>query len=721
MEREAAALSLALVASVGLTALAVTLGHRLRLFDYPTGWKQHTRPTPYIGGVAVLLAFLAVGPALAGDLDRLWPLPVGALVLGAVGMRDDHRGLPAKLRVALEMGAATLLWATDLGWSVFSSDLANLALTNLWVVGLVNAVNLLDLMDGVAGSVAAVAGAGVGVLAAVNDDTALAVLAFAVAGACAGFLVHNMRAPARIYLGDCGTMAVGFLLAGMISAAPVDGRAGWALVLGAVPLVGVPIFDMAVRIVLRLRRGISLMTGGQDSGANWLFGELGSARRVAVLLAGVQAALCGLAIAALETSDAAVVSLTAVLAATAVVVATVEIGSPWAREADARARLAAAADAAPAPAGASVIPLHRAPARPRRAPGAPVASHPHAHAPGTRYLVTGGAGFVGSTVVDLLIARGDQVLVLDDLSTGRLLNLERHRGSKQLQLVEGSVLDEALVDDCMHSADVCLHLAAAVGEPVASQPLRSLIGNVRGTDIVISAAARHCRRLVFASTSEIYGNSPAPALDEDADRVLGSPFTSRWSYSTAKAFGEALAHEYHRERGARNTVVRIFDTVGPRQTGAYGMVLRHFVRRALAGEDLTVYGHGAQRRCFLDVRDAAEAIALLCDSDQAHGGVFNIGSTTPVTTLDLAALVIERTGSAAKIRLLSYEEAVDDGIEEPPRRTPDCTRIERVTGWRPTRTLEETIDDVVAYERGLGDEDVVWGTPTPAGGVEELV
>jgi UDP-glucose 4-epimerase len=718
VEREAAALSLALVVSVGLTALAVRAGHRYRLFDYPTGWKQHTTPTPYIGGVAVLLAFLLTGPALAGDLDRLWPLAAGALVLGAVGLRDDRRGLPAKLRVALEAGAGALLWATDLGWSVFGSDLANLALTSVWVVGLVNALNLLDLMDGVAGSVAAVSALGIGVLAAVNDDTALAVLAFAVAGACAGFLVHNMRSPARIYLGDCGTMSIGLLLAGMISAQPIDARSGWAILLGAVPLLGVPLFDMALRIVLRLRRRISLMTGGQDSVANWLCGELGTPRRVAVLLAAVQALLCALAIAALEASDAAVMSLSAVLAAAGVVVATVVIGSPWAHEADERARLDAT-EAVPAPAGASVIPLRRGPARPRRVPLRPGVRRPEA--PGRRYLVTGGAGFVGSTVVDLLVGRGDQVLVLDDLSTGRRENLGRHAGGHAVQLVEGSVLDEALVDDCMGSTDVCLHLAAAVGEPVASQPLRSLIANVRGTDVVISAAARHDRRLLFASTSEIYGKSPLSALTEDADRVLGSPFHSRWSYSTAKAFGEALAHEYHRERGAQNTVVRIFDTVGPRQTGAYGMVLRHFVRRALADEDLTVYGTGAQRRCFLDVRDAAAAIALLCDAEPAHGEVFNIGSTSPVTTLDLAAKVIERTGSAAKIRLASYAEAVDDGFEEPPRRRPDCSRIEEVTGWRPTRTLDETIDDVVAYERGLGDEDVVWGTPTPAGGVEELV
>ena len=340
----------------------------------------------------------------------------------------------------------------------------------------------------------------------------------------------------------------------------------------------------------------------------------------------------------------------------------------------------------------------------------------------TSYLVTGGAGFIGSTLVDRLVARGDDVLVLDDLSTGRRENLEHHLSPSRrrfsrarARLVEGTVLDEALVDDCMGEVDVCLHLASAVGvELVVSRPLESLLRNVRGYDVVISAAARHGRRLLFASTSEIYGKSSAESLNEDADRILGSPFVSRWSYSTAKAFGEALAHELFRADGARNVVVRLFNTVGPRQTGAYGMVLPRFVRQALAGEDLTVYGTGRQSRCFVHVHDAVEAIVGLCDAEASDGKVFNVGSSRAVTIHELAHMVIERTQTSSRITYVSYEDAYGEGFAELPRRRPDCSRLERLTGWRPTRSLEETIDDVIAFESGSGAGDLRWASDAAA-------
>ena len=301
-----------------------------------------------------------------------------------------------------------------------------------------------------------------------------------------------------------------------------------------------------------------------------------------------------------------------------------------------------------------------------------------------RYLITGGAGFVGSRLADLLVARGDSVLVLDDLSTGRLENIEQllngsapsHNGngrrrrfvrdaSERIEFVEGSVLDEGLVDDCVRSVDRCLHLAAAVGvQLVVQEPLQSLIRNVRGNDIVISAAARHERRLLFTSTSEIYGKNSSGPLGEDADRILGSASVSRWYYSTAKAFGEALAFEHHRDHGAENVVVRLFNTVGPRQSGAYGMVLPRFVRQALAGEDLTVYGTGTQSRCFMHVLDAVSAIAMLSDSDEALGRVYNVGSSTELTILELAQKVIEQTQSTSEYRLVPYEHAYGDGFEE---------------------------------------------------------
>src|SRR6266550_1905151 len=282
-----------------------------------------------------------------------------------------------------------------------------------------------------------------------------------------------------------------------------------------------------------------------------------------------------------------------------------------------------------------------------------------------RYLVTGGAGFIGSHLVDALTARNDSVLIVDDLSTGRLENVEHLLDSELVEFVEGSVVDARLVDECMRSVDACMHLASAVGvQLVVSRPLDSLLKNIRGGDVVISAAARHDRKLLFTSTSEVYGKNSAGALSEDSDRILGSPFKSRWSYATAKAFGEALASSYARERGSSMVVVRLFNTVGPRQTGAYGMVLPRLVSQALANEDLTVYGNGTQSRCFCHVLDAVRALVLLADSDDANGRVFNVGSSTEVPIVELARRVIEHVRADSSIRFIPYEEAYDDGFEE---------------------------------------------------------
>ena len=316
-----------------------------------------------------------------------------------------------------------------------------------------------------------------------------------------------------------------------------------------------------------------------------------------------------------------------------------------------------------------------------------------------RFLITGGAGFIGSHLVDALTTRGDSVVVLDDLSTGRLENLEHILDSELVEFVEGSMLDEGLVDELMGDCDACLHLASAVGvQLVVSQPLESLQRNIRGNDIVISTAARQGRKLLFASTSEIYGKNSTGALSEDSDRILGTPSKLRWSYSTAKAFGEALAYSYVREQGADMTVVRLFNTVGPRQSGAYGMVLPRLVRQALREEDLTVYGNGTQSRCFAHVLDVVHAITLLLDEEDVQGKVFNVGSDRVTPIIELAGMVIERTDSSSRIRLVPYETAYEDGFEELGRRQPDTSAIEALTGWQPSRTVEEVIDDVIAYE-----------------------
>ena len=242
------------------------------------------------------------------------------------------------------------------------------------------------------------------------------------------------------------------------------------------------------------------------------------------------------------------------------------------------------------------------------------------HRTSLRYLLTGGAGFIGSHLTDALVARGDSVVIIDNLSTGRLSNLEHALESDLVTFVEGSVLDPDIVDDAVRSVNVVIHLASAVGvQLVVDQPLQSLLTNVRGADITLAAAARHQRKLIFASTSEVYGKNSLDGLDEDADRILGSARRTRWGYSLAKCFGEALAQSYHREHDADTVIVRLFNTVGARQRGAYGMVLPRFVRQALAGEPLTVYGNGRQTRCFTHVEDVVGALVRLCDAEPAAG------------------------------------------------------------------------------------------------------
>jgi UDP-N-acetylglucosamine/UDP-N-acetyl-alpha-D-glucosaminouronate 4-epimerase len=322
---------------------------------------------------------------------------------------------------------------------------------------------------------------------------------------------------------------------------------------------------------------------------------------------------------------------------------------------------------------------------------------------GHSYLITGGAGFIGSHLVEALRASGQasRVTILDDLSTGRLSNIEHLLGDPQLQFVEGSVTNAELVDELIERVDVCVHLASAVGvQMIVNEPLETLMRSVRGSNVVMHAASRHGVRVLFSSTSEVYGKHTNGALTEQDDLIFGSPSKGRWTYAIAKTFGEALIHGYHGRRGVDATVVRLFNTVGPRQTGQYGMVLPRFVRQALRGEDLTVFGNGGQTRCFTHVRDTVAALTLLSEADEAQGRTFNIGSSTPIAVIDLARRVIERTGSDSGVVLVPYEEAYGDGFEELGTRRPDTTALRDLTGWEARCTVDDAIDDVIAYERG---------------------
>ncbi|MFD2474500.1 NAD-dependent epimerase/dehydratase family protein [Amycolatopsis silviterrae] len=317
-----------------------------------------------------------------------------------------------------------------------------------------------------------------------------------------------------------------------------------------------------------------------------------------------------------------------------------------------------------------------------------------------RYLITGGAGFIGSHLTEHLLARGDEVVALDNLSTGTLDNLAGVAGHPGFRFVRGSITDPNAVESCMAGIDAIFHLAAAVGVfTILDKTMDSLRTNLHGTENMLDAALRHDVPILVASTSEIYGKNTADGLREDDDRIIGSPLKNRWSYAEAKALDETFAHLYAVEHGLRTVIVRPFNTVGPRQTGRYGMVIPRFVSQALAGEPITVFGDGQQTRCFCHVHDVVPALAELLADESAYGKVFNLGSNEQTTISQLAERVIGATDSASTITKVPYEEAYGDGYEDMQRRIPDCTRAYNQIGFVPTRSLDDIIAAVVADRR----------------------
>jgi len=315
-------------------------------------------------------------------------------------------------------------------------------------------------------------------------------------------------------------------------------------------------------------------------------------------------------------------------------------------------------------------------------------------------LITGGAGFIGSHLADRLLADGHQVVVLDDLSTGRYENIEHLLGRPDFEFVLGSILNADLLDDCVARCDTVFHLAAAVGvQLIVEKPLESLATNIRGSELVFEKAHKYNTRILVASTSEIYGKNTSDRLGEEDDRILGSPLKSRWSYSEAKAIDEILAYTYWRQKGLRSVIVRLFNTVGPRQTGHYGMVIPRFVNQALRDEPLTVYGDGTQQRCFCYVGDIVDALVKLIETEEAYGQVFNLGGSEEVSIMTLAQRVIARAGSSSTIRVIPYDEAYEAGFEDMERRVPNTDRAAAAVGFRQTLDLDGIIDSVVEDQR----------------------
>jgi UDP-glucose 4-epimerase len=313
-----------------------------------------------------------------------------------------------------------------------------------------------------------------------------------------------------------------------------------------------------------------------------------------------------------------------------------------------------------------------------------------------RVLITGGAGFIGSHLADACLLRGDDVYVLDDLSTGSIHNIEFLKDHPSFHYTIGRVQDKAVTSELVDRVDVVFHLAAAVGvRRIIDSPVTTIENNLQATEIVFAAAARKGKRVLFASTSEVYGLSTDLPFREDGRLVLGATTKSRWSYACAKAMDEFLAQAYFNERGLPVTIVRMFNTVGPRQMGHYGMVLPTLVRQALTQQPITVFGDGRQTRCFGFVKDVVGALIELVEHPEAAGQVFNIGSDDEISILDVATRILAATGSSSEIVMVPYDEAYDEGFEDMPRRVPDLSKIRALIGYRPTTTIDEIIDSVI--------------------------
>ena len=318
-----------------------------------------------------------------------------------------------------------------------------------------------------------------------------------------------------------------------------------------------------------------------------------------------------------------------------------------------------------------------------------------------RVLITGGAGFIGSHLADAYLKRGDEVFAIDDLSTGQIENIRHLKDNPRFHYTIESVLNHPVTAELVDQCDVVFHLAAAVGvKLIVESPVRTIETNVRGTEVVLSIANKKKKKVLIASTSEVYGLSTDVPFREDGNLVMGATTKGRWSYACSKGIDEFLALAYWRERKLPTIVVRLFNTVGPRQTGQYGMVIPTFVKQALAGRPITVYGDGKQTRCFGYVVDVVGALIKLMDHDDAVGQVFNIGSNEEITILELAQRIKKLTGSNSEIVFVPYDEAYEEGFEDMPRRVPDITKIQNTVGFRPEMPLDGILQSVMEYQSG---------------------
>jgi UDP-glucose 4-epimerase len=324
----------------------------------------------------------------------------------------------------------------------------------------------------------------------------------------------------------------------------------------------------------------------------------------------------------------------------------------------------------------------------------------------TKYLITGGAGFIGSHLAESLLKQGDSVTIIDNLSTGRFENIQHLVGNQNFRFAIDTITNEVVMDRLASNCDVIFHLAAAVGvQLIVEHPVHTIETNVMGTEAVLKAALRYKAKVLLASTSEVYGKGNGIPFSEEDDVLLGSTSRSRWAYAASKMVDEFLGLAYQREYGLEVVIMRFFNTVGPRQTGKYGMVIPRFIRQAIRDEPITVYGNGTQSRCFCDARDVVIALIGLVDHHNASGQVYNIGSTEEVTIKELAERVLKITKSNSDITYVPYDQAYAPGFEDMHRRVPDLNRIKSLLDWAPQRILDDILESVTRYEVGRLDKD----------------
>ena len=319
-----------------------------------------------------------------------------------------------------------------------------------------------------------------------------------------------------------------------------------------------------------------------------------------------------------------------------------------------------------------------------------------------RILITGGAGFIGSHLAEHLLAQGNEITVVDDFSTGRIENIRHLLSDPHFTLVRDTILNDKLMHVLIEKCDQIYHLAAAVGvKLIIEKPVHTISTNIAGTEVLLDIANKFNRKIIIMSSSEVYGKNDRIPFCEDDDRLMGATIYSRWSYACSKAIDEFLGLAYHRQYGLPVVIVRLFNTVGPRQVGQYGMVIPRFVQQALAGEPITVYGNGSQSRCFTFVRDVVGALVGLMQTDQAVGEVFNIGSHEEISIYDLACKIKEKTGSQSPIEKIPYSQAYEKGFDDMLRRVPSIEKIGKIIGYKPSYSLDQILDSVITYYRSI--------------------